>query len=122
MSKNTNIQLFTGLMIPKCVTLYGQLLEQMYTYENQRICKNKNKDNTKSINKTKLDGKLSEESDSSSTSDSTNCSWWSNVYGFDMRSKREYIVDSKKNSSGKYEKWCVMPEPIVTGFNSRKVK
>lgn len=122
MSKNTNTQLFTGLMLPKCVSLYGQLLEQRHTYENQRICKNKKNANTNSINKTKLDQTLSEESDSSSTSDSTNCSWWSNVYGFDMRSTREFIVDDKKNASGIHEKWCIMPEPIVSGFNSRKVK
>lgn len=105
-----------------CVTLYGQLLEQRYSYENQRICKYKTKQYQNSVNETKLNKPSTEENDSSSSSDSTNCSWWGNVYGFDMRSKREYIVDVKKNASGLNEKWCIMPEPIVSSFNPRKVK
>lgn len=122
--------LHTGLMIPKCVTLYCQLLEQKRVYENQQLYKNKKKD--KKLNSKKIvlpsvekcsDG--DDDSDSDSSSDSTRCSWWSSVYGFDMRSKREFLVDHDcqvGNCFNLHKEWCVMPEPLFKSFNPFKVR
>lgn len=114
----------TGLMIPKCVTLYCQLLEQKRVYDNQQAYKNKKKD--KKLNcKQIVVPSVEECSDSDSSSDSTRCSWWSNVYGFDMRSKREFLVDhdcQNRNCRDLHNKWCVMPEPLFKSFNPLKVR
>jgi len=113
-----------------CVTLYGQLLEQKRTYENRRIRKNKKKNkefDNYCVHKSNVDqAEDTEEYNSDSSSDSTWCSWWKDVYGFDMRSKEEFIVldnsvDRDHCNSGK-EKWCIMPEPLFAHFDPFKVK
>ncbi|XP_027840234.2 uncharacterized protein LOC114121922 [Aphis gossypii] len=115
-----------GLMIPMCVTLYGQLLEQRRIYGNCRIRKKTKKKTLKKFNRSlkinKSDKPETQSSDTDSSSDSTLCSWWSNVYGFDMRSYSEVVVDSNSESpiSAKDE-WQVMEEPLVTFFDPCKV-
>jgi len=116
-------------MIPMCVTLYGQLLEQRRVFGNCRIRKSTKKrtykkfDNCLNLNKSGKSETLSSDSDSSS--DSTLCSWWGNVYGFDMRSNTEIVVDRNSESvdcpvSAK-DKWLMMDEPLVTFFDPSKV-
>lgn len=115
-----------GLMIPMCVTLYGQLLEQRRIYGNCRIRKRTKKKTLKKFNRglkiNKSDKSETQSSDTDSSSDSTLCSWWSNVYGFDMRSHSEVVVDCNSESpdSAKGE-WHVMEEPLVTFFDPCKV-
>lgn len=109
-----------------CVTLYGQLLEQRRIYGNCRIRKKTKKKTLKKFNRSlkinKSDKPETQSSDTDSSSDSTLCSWWSNVYGFDMRSYSEVVVDSNSESpiSAKDE-WQVMEEPLVTFFDPCKV-
>lgn len=103
---------FIGLMVPMSVSLYGHISEHRKAYENQRIRKNKNK----------VDQAVVSDYDSDSSSDSTRSSWWSNVYGFDMRSNPTYLVDKKSDNEETEEKWYIMPEPITSHFNSSRVK
>lgn len=105
---------FIGLMVPETVSLYGHLSEHRKAYENQRLRKGKNKN--------KVDQTVVTDYDSDSSTDSTNCSWWSNVYGFDMRSNPTYLVDKKSDNGETEEKWYIMPEPIYSHFNSSRVK
>lgn len=107
------------------VTLYGQLLEQRQKYENQ--CSHKKNVLTK-IKKipTKKKGNLSliEGYNSDSSSDTTLCSWWSDVYGFDMRLTTTFIVEQyidEKKILHEEKKWRIMPDPIITFFDFRKV-
>lgn len=99
-------------MVPMTVSLYGHLLEHRKAYENQRVRKNKNK----------VDQTVVTDYDSDSSTDSTRSSWWSNVYGFDMRSNPTYLVDKKSDNGEAEEKWYIMPEPICSHFNSTRVK
>ncbi|XP_060858397.1 uncharacterized protein LOC132935795 [Metopolophium dirhodum] len=118
-----------GLMIPMCVTLYGQLLEQRRVFGNCRIRKSTKKrtykkcDNCLKLNKSGKSETLSSDTDSSS--DSTLCSWWSNVYGFDMRSNTEIVVGCNSESvdcpDSAKDKWFMMDEPLVTFFDPCKV-
>lgn len=116
-------------MIPKSVSLYFQLLEQRCLYANQRIYKNSKNNKPNSTDKKKLDKSLTVEYDSDSSTDSTNCSWWSNVYGFDMRIQRDFIViddcnysiSNTINSSVHQNNWCIMPEPVIQFFDPCKV-
>ncbi|VVC44125.1 Protein arginine N-methyltransferase,S-adenosyl-L-methionine-dependent methyltransferase [Cinara cedri] len=110
-----------GIMIPKGVSLYGQLLEQKNTYDNQHIHKNSKNTKLNAVAKQILDESLTKEYDSDSSSDSTNCSWWKNVYGFDMRIQKEFINDFHSKSSTKHKDWCIMPDPIITFFDPCKV-
>jgi len=113
-------------MIPMCVTLYGQLLEQRRVFGNCRIRKStkkrtyKQSDSCLNLNKS---GKSDTDTDSSS--DSTLCSWWGNVYGFDMRSNTEKVVDCDPENvdyrDSAKDKWYVMDEPLVTFFDPCKV-
>lgn len=113
-------------MIPMCVTLYGQLLEQRRVFGNCRLRKKTNKKTYKKsdscLNLNKSD---KSETDTDSSSDSTLCSWWSNVYGFDMRSNTEFVVDCGSESvdcpDSAKDKWHLMDEPIVTFFDPCKV-
>lgn len=115
-------------MIPKCVSLYGQLSDQRRAYENRRVRKFKTteknkKHNIPTFNKKKLESE-EELCDSDSSSDSTWCSWWKDVYGFDMRSKPDMLVDEltdSENFSASKKKWCVMSEPIVSFFDPYRV-
>jgi len=116
-------------MIPMCITLYGQLLEQRRVFGNCRIRKSTKKktykkfDNCLNLNKSGKSETLSSDTDSSS--DSTLCSWWSNVYGFDMRSNTEIVVgcnsESIDCSDSAKDKWFMMDEPLVTFFDPCKV-
>lgn len=116
-------------MIPMCVTLYGQLLEQRRVFGNCRIRKRtKNRickkfDNSLNLNKSGKSKTLSSDTDSSS--DSTLCSWWSDVYGFDMRSNTEIVVDGNYVSVDRLDsaedEWFMMDEPLVTFFDPCKV-
>lgn len=116
-------------MIPKAISLYGQLLEQKCIYLNNRTCKNRIKNKPNSRDKEKLNESSSKEYDSDSSCDSTYCSWWSDVYGFDMRVQREFIViddcNYKSNITSKpvhnKDCWAIMPEPIVHFFDPCKV-
>lgn len=116
-------------MIPNNVSLYIQLLEQRGLYVNQRVYKNSKNNKPNSTNKKKLDESLTDEYDSDSSTDSTKCSWWSDVYGFDMRVQRDFIVIndysySKNNTIGSSvhpNDWCIMPEPAVQFFDPCKV-
>lgn len=108
-------------MIPKCVSLYGQLLEQKTIYDNQRIHKNSKNNKLNSVARKNPDESSTKEYDSDSSSDSTNCSWWRNVYGFDMRVPREFIVDSHSKNAANHNYWCIMPEPIIQFFDPCKV-
>ncbi|XP_025196022.1 probable protein arginine N-methyltransferase 1.2 [Melanaphis sacchari] len=118
-----------GLMIPMCVTLYGQLLEQRRIYGNCRIRKKTKKKAYKKLNKrfniNKSNKSETQSNDSDSSSDSTLCSWWSNVYGFDMRSYSEITVDCSSESvdcpKSFKDEWRIMEEPIVTFFDPSKV-
>jgi len=113
-------------MIPMCVTLYGQLLEQRRVFGNCRIRKRiKKRTYQKSNSYLNLNKSDKSETDTDSSSDSTLCSWWSNVYGFDMRSNTEIVVDRDSESvdypiSAK-DKWYLMDEPLVTFFDPCKV-
>lgn len=113
-----------GLMIPMCVTLYGQLLEQRRVFGNCRLRKStKKKTYKKYVNKY---GKSeAQSSDTDSSTDSTLCSWWKNVYGFDMRSNTEIVVDSNSESvdcpDSAKDEWHIMDEPLVTFFDPCKV-
>lgn len=115
-------------MIPMCVTIYGQLLEHRQAYSNQRIYKTNKKKKYKKLNeymhKEKLNQSLTKNNDcDSSSDDSTNCSWWKNVYGFDMRSKAQFIVDSNSESedNNSTREWRVMSEPLVQFFDPCRV-
>ncbi|XP_060847189.1 protein arginine N-methyltransferase 1-like [Rhopalosiphum padi] len=115
-----------GLMVPMCVTLYGQLLEQRRVYGNCRIRKKTKKKTYKKFNKclniSKSKNSETQSSDTDSSSDSTLCSWWSNVYGFDMRSYSEIVVDCKSESpNSAKDEWQMMEEPLVTFFDPYKV-
>lgn len=113
-----------------CVILYGQLIEHKHTYENRRIRKNKIKNkeiNNCDVYKTNDDQtENTDEYNSDSSSDSLWNSWWKDLYGFDLRSKEEFIVlDESVNkddcNSGK-EKWSIMPEPMFVNFDPYQVK
>lgn len=114
-------------MIPKCVSLYGQLSDQRRAYENRRIRKLKPKEKNKNTNHPKFNKKLESEEescDTDSSSDSTWCSWWKDVYGFDMRSKPDMWVDQfpeNENSSDSNKEWCVMTEPLIAFFDPCRV-
>lgn len=115
-------------MIPMCVSIYCQLLENRLLYSNQRISKINRKKKYKNPSSYKLKDRSnqcllenSDDSDSSSD-DSTNCSWWKNVYGFDMRSKAHFIVDSNsEDEDSNTREWRVMSEPIIQFFDPFKV-
>lgn len=99
-------------MIPMRVTLYGQLLEQRKAFENQRVCKSK--ENLKLVDN-ELKCVIKDHDD-------TNLSWWRDVYGFDMRSKQSFLVDSSENNCNDMEKdGFLILEPINTHFNRKKV-
>lgn len=122
------INYFTGLMIPMCVTLYTQLLEQRRVYEQQRfskVKKKKNKSCDKNSRQIKFDQSLMDGYDTDSSSDSTICSWWGDVYGFNMKSKSEFLVDansdSEEGSNLDGDGWRVMTEPIIAFFDPCKV-
>jgi len=109
-----------------CVTLYGQLLEQRRVYRNCRIRKKTKNKTLKKFNKVlkinKSDKSETQSSDTDSSSDSTLCSWWSDVYGFDMRSYSEVVVDCNSESpDSAKDEWHVMEEPLVTFFDPCKV-
>jgi hypothetical protein len=115
-------------MIPKSVSLYGQLSDQRRAYENRRIRKLKTKEKKKNTNYPKFSKKKleseEEDCDTDSSSDSTWCSWWKDVYGFDMRSKPDTWIDQfpgDENCSGSNKEWCVMPEPLIAFFDPCRV-
>lgn len=110
-------------MIPMCITLYGQLSEQRRAYENRRSRKFSKKNKNKALNNCVVKNKEKETIidgyDTDSSSDSTWCSWWSDVYGFDMRSKPEFLVNHF--SERRYSSDFVLTEPIITFFDPYKV-
>lgn len=119
-----------GLMIPMCVTLFGQLLTQRRVFANSRLRKSTKKKLNKKQNycvNTNKSGKFEAQysSDTDSSSDATSCSWWSDVYGFDMRSNTEIVVDYNSENAdcpdSAKDKWYVMEEPLITFFNPCKV-
>lgn len=111
-----------------CVTLYGQLVENRQVYENQRIRKNKkekmNKKSNNQIPQKSVNQLVTKDYDSDSSSDSTWTTWWRDVYGFDMRSRAEFLVirDSENKNCSQFNKWRIMPEPIFAFFDPYKVK
>lgn len=106
-----------------CITLYGQLSEQRRAYENRRNRKHSKKNKKKTLDKCVVKKKekesISDAYDTDSSSDSTWCSWWSDVYGFDMRSKPEFLVNNFSESG--YSSDFVMTEPIISFFDPYKV-
>lgn len=110
--------MFTGIMIPMTVTIYGRLTEQRQHYQNQRLYK-------KNPSRNKRNQSLIDGNDSDSSSDTTLCSWWSDVYGFDMRSKIQFLIEQCYNEKEEFyneeKKWCIMPDPLIRFFDFRKV-
>lgn len=112
-------------MIPSCVSLYGQLLENRRAYENGRIRmhpkKTENKNSQDCLSKENAVQSEVGGYDTDSSTDSTLCSWWSNVYGFDMRSNPVVVEDPSSKLGGSSKQWCIMTEPVTTFFDPRKV-
>lgn len=112
-------------MIPMFITLYAQLSEQRRAYENRRDRKYSKKNNNNKTFDSDVVTKMEDESDgcdTDSSTDSTWCSWWSDVYGFDMRSKPEFLKTSESGVSSDFNKdWFVMTEPIISFFDPYKV-
>lgn len=105
------------------VTLYCQLLEQRRIYENQRI--RKSKKSTKLVTKEMKKTTVGDGYDTDNSLDSMCCSWWNDVYGFDMRSKPEFLIEkyseSEDCSVSDEKHWFLMPEPIIAHFDPSKV-
>lgn len=112
-------------MIPACVSLYGQLLENRRAYENGRIRKypkkTENKNQQGGLNNKNAEHSEREDYDTDSSTDSTLCSWWSNVYGFDMRSNPLFVEDPSSKPGDISNQWCIMSEPVTTFFDPSKV-
>lgn len=103
-----------------CVTMYCHLLEQRRAYLNQRIYQMNNNKKHRKPNSTH--NETLNDFDDNLNDDSTSISWWKNVYGFDMRSKAQFIVDSySENGENDDQEWCVMSEPLVQFFDPYKV-
>lgn len=115
-----------GIMIPQCVSLFGHLSDHRRAYENRRVRKFKTKEKNKNTNCPTFNKQKQEEDsyDTDSSSDSTWCSWWRDVYGFDMRSKPDMLVDRMSGNENCYDSnksWCVMTEPLVAFFDPCRV-
>jgi len=98
-------------MIPMKISLYAHLSEQRRAYENGRIRKKVKK----------LNQPITTDYESDSSTDSNYCSWWSNVYGFDLTSDPEFLIDENSENGELNHKWRIMAEPIASYFNSCRV-